>query len=987
MDDLNDLIWSSSTGKPTAIRSQGNASLNILRSTNNGSTSSGLRASTLNSTSATDSIDSNVQNLFQVQALNANSPVFKRFNNNNNVTSGESISSSSPPLASFTPLQPTRTPPSSSNQRSAQTPPPAVVRLIGITKKTESQKHGDALFGDILGSSNKNEIPKNHSLNQLRSQSSTSQSSPSTTEQHWDFDFLSGKTTRSSPSSSKPIDNLLDLDIDENIPNSMEFSTVNVIENDEAHPLGILAEPIHRKDSDSSPPPPTKPPRSSKKIITNQSQESLISSTGSHSLSPNNKDSSKDHLIAQIVDMGFTANQAETALAATDSGLDLEAAIEILIHQKEAEEQVFDNRKHTKRSSINRRRANTADYRLPEDGDSSEGGYITNKYNLPKNKNLQVPKSRTYGKSSSDGEGSSDRSTSSVSSFAGQSFHQQKEKLISSASELGLNAFKKASAIYKQSKEKVKEALEDFQQTPPTSDGRPKWLQNTDLIESDDDDSDKNENPRSFSNFEKFQDVYEDSSSEEDLQKPPLIPNTRPEISLSKLTENDDSYEKNHQINVLSKKFSKPDPPSRSTKPITTNLHYPTYVSSARHQPSAAQKSNTLNINTSDEIYMSPARRRPPPTPAKPPSVRIHSSSPAPPPSKSPRPVIYATPESIRASETHRAKGNELFKLGQFGEAEKYYSLAIDSLPPKHLNLVLLYNNRAAAKLKNGDQRGCAQDSSLALILIDDFNLPPPSGVDINLKEQYLKALYRRASAYEGMEKYNDAKDDYEKLIISFPVDNSKNFNDGLRRCQKALNMLSKGDINKNFEKTSLNSQNLLNSNNHGLRVESSFTQSFSPSTFGVPINSFGFVDPSAAHSTTTFSSSYSTNSEINNSPAVAKLRSQARQQEIEEMEKLSLKDQVDQKILLWKSGKETNLRALISSLDMVLWDGLGWQKIGLHELVTPSQVKVRYIKAIGKVHPDKLNSSTNIEQRLIANGVFSALNEAWDAFKTQNNL
>ena len=94
---------------------------------------------------------------------------------------------------------------------------------------------------------------------------------------------------------------------------------------------------------------------------------------------------------------------------------------------------------------------------------------------------------------------------------------------------------------------------------------------------------------------------------------------------------------------------------------------------------------------------------------------------------------------------------------------------------------------------------------------------------------------------------------------------------------------------------------------------------------------------------------------EINN-PAVVRLRDQARQQELEDAERFRLKDHVDQKIMQWKGGKETNLRALISSLDVVLWDGIGWKTIGLHELVTSSQVKIRYIKAIAKVHPDKVN-------------------------------
>jgi len=58
---------------------------------------------------------------------------------------------------------------------------------------------------------------------------------------------------------------------------------------------------------------------------------------------------------------------------------------------------------------------------------------------------------------------------------------------------------------------------------------------------------------------------------------------------------------------------------------------------------------------------------------------------------------------------------------------------------------------------------------------------------------------------------------------------------------------------------------------------------------------------------------------------------------------------------MAWKSGKENNLRALVASLENVLWPELGWVKVGMRELVTPSQVKIRYTKAIAKVHPDKV--------------------------------
>ncbi len=60
---------------------------------------------------------------------------------------------------------------------------------------------------------------------------------------------------------------------------------------------------------------------------------------------------------------------------------------------------------------------------------------------------------------------------------------------------------------------------------------------------------------------------------------------------------------------------------------------------------------------------------------------------------------------------------------------------------------------------------------------------------------------------------------------------------------------------------------------------------------------------------------------------------------------------------MAWKGGKETNIRALIASLENVLWPELGWKKVGMNELVMENQVKIRYVRAIAKVHPDKVGS------------------------------
>ena len=71
--------------------------------------------------------------------------------------------------------------------------------------------------------------------------------------------------------------------------------------------------------------------------------------------------------------------------------------------------------------------------------------------------------------------------------------------------------------------------------------------------------------------------------------------------------------------------------------------------------------------------------------------------------------------------------------------------------------------------------------------------------------------------------------------------------------------------------------------------------------------------------------------------------------------EKFALTDQVDAKLVAWKGTKADNLRALLGSLDKVLWPEAGWNKVNMGDLVMPNKVKIVYMKAIAKVHPDKV--------------------------------
>jgi len=91
--------------------------------------------------------------------------------------------------------------------------------------------------------------------------------------------------------------------------------------------------------------------------------------------------------------------------------------------------------------------------------------------------------------------------------------------------------------------------------------------------------------------------------------------------------------------------------------------------------------------------------------------------------------------------------------------------------------------------------------------------------------------------------------------------------------------------------------------------------------------------------------------------------------------------------LMAWKGGKQDNLRALLASLDSVLWPEAEWKKVSLAELVLPNKVKIQYMKGIAKVHPDKIPVNATTEQRMIASAVFSILNEAWDKFKSENGL
>ncbi|XP_023643083.1 auxilin-like protein 1 isoform X2 [Capsella rubella] len=113
---------------------------------------------------------------------------------------------------------------------------------------------------------------------------------------------------------------------------------------------------------------------------------------------------------------------------------------------------------------------------------------------------------------------------------------------------------------------------------------------------------------------------------------------------------------------------------------------------------------------------------------------------------------------------------------------------------------------------------------------------------------------------------------------------------------------------------------------------------------------------------------------------AEKKLRDLKAQKEQAERNKLA--EALDADVKRWSSGKENNLRALLSTLQYILGAESGWKPIPLTDLVSSASVRKAYRKATLYVHPDKLQQrGASTQQKYICEKVFDLLKEAWNKF------
>ncbi|XP_044133857.1 tetratricopeptide repeat protein 1 [Bufo gargarizans] len=97
-----------------------------------------------------------------------------------------------------------------------------------------------------------------------------------------------------------------------------------------------------------------------------------------------------------------------------------------------------------------------------------------------------------------------------------------------------------------------------------------------------------------------------------------------------------------------------------------------------------------------------------------------------------------------------KEEGNELFKKGDYVEAEDIYSQALLKCPASYQKeRAILYSNRAAARLKQDKTEPAITDCTKA----------------IELNPDYIRALLRRAELYEKTDKLDEALADYKSVM------------------------------------------------------------------------------------------------------------------------------------------------------------------------------------------------------------------------------
>ncbi|KZL87599.1 uba ts-n domain-containing protein [Colletotrichum incanum] len=665
--------------------------------------------------------------------------------------------------------------------------------------------------------------------------------------------------------------------------------------NDDDDFLGDLARPVEevRRKQPTPPQPQRSEPGKPIEASDSSSEDERPTSRGEMA--------EFDRAVAQLVDYGFTPENARRGLTESGAGLNVQAAANWLL----------DDAHRQAKAKAQGKSPAAAQRRGREDGSRHD----------------------------------SQRRADTRSPAGGD------PDLSKTAAAVGNSLFKTANSLWKTGKKQVQQAVADFNQ-PEGDPNQPKWMRSAQL--------DRAQPER------RVAEATDEAMMLESGGRPPRkagqsSQSPRPDAPRRTASPRD------HSLVVSAPSSGRgtpvprwqqqggpavPDSKTRASKLAMTDDSAASYVSPHRRKKATPQpEAPPPQQDEPDLLFGSQAPKQPqslpqrpaqpsqPSRPAQPPVRR--SSPPAPKPASRPvRQIPPITPAAIQQSTKHRLDGTAQFKRGDYGAAHSSYSSSLAAVPLSHPLAIVILTNRALTALKTGEPKQAVEDADAALKIIgpaggqgEQVTVVGDNGGEERreMRDLYGKALSRKAEALEQMERWGDAHAVWSTCVkngVGGPTAIS-----GRQRCQSAL----------------------------------------APKPKPKPRPAATRPRPAAAPA--------------KSSEAVERLRKQNQAAAQEDDEKFALSEKVDAKIAAWRDGKRDNLRALIGSLDQVLWEGSGWKKVGLHELVMANKVKIHYMKAIAKCHPDKLPQDASTEVRLIAATVFATLNESWDKFKAENGL
>ncbi|KAL6154778.1 auxilin-like clathrin-binding protein required for normal clathrin function [Exserohilum turcicum] len=617
-----------------------------------------------------------------------------------------------------------------------------------------------------------------------------------------------------------------------------------------------------------------------------------------------------DKAVAELVDMGFPAEKSAIALATTESGLDVQGAVGWLLNQAHAEA-----KQHTQSQSRDRSRHEHDDF---DDSSRRESSRHSGRASS------REPRAGGSRPAWMQDDGGRSRSSSRR-----QDGYGQEKDVTQMASEIGNNLFKSANSLWKTGRKQVQKAMADFQQESDPN--MPKWMRDAQAAEAA---------PRSGRQQRTDQAATDEAMMLEAGGRPtrssrtnemrqhaePLPVRQRREQEADRSGYPDRMSSQSPSQRQQAPKVDK-RPAARLTRQEVEEQSPQAYVSPARRKKATPQPEQQVDLFSSEPAPPAQASRQPTSPQSNNPFFKATSNATSRPPARTPTPPRPKAPPrqipqvsslALTSSSADRQKGSEAFKRGDYSAAHDAYSSALTPLPQSHPVTIIVLCNRAITNIKVGDPKAAISDADAALAIIGaskgEGEKIATGGAEgeKDMKEFYGKALMRKAEALESMEKWAEAHVVWKEAVqngVGGAVAIS-----GRNRCEKAAN----GSSNKP-----------------------------AAASRPPPARKPAAPKPSAMSDLGGASTA--------DSEAVKRMKAANAAAERADDEKFALTDQVDAKLIAWKGTKADNLRALLGSLDKVLWEDAGWKKVNMGDLVMPNKVKIIYMKAIAKVHPDKV--------------------------------